>query len=71
LSKGEWVPASNGVIPKGAIISGWDPNRPYWVARSTIDGNIVPCKLTHIQGTCWTLWNGTEHSIKNYEVCKI
>lgn len=59
-----WVPASNGVIPPGAVsICGSD-----FIARVKHQQFIIPGRLSSIDKTCYYGVLGKEHKSNEYEV---
>lgn len=59
-----WVPASNGVIPPGAISTrGSD-----FIARVKHEKFIIPGRLSSTYKTCYYGVLGKEHNSKEYEV---
>ncbi|HEX2955939.1 MAG TPA: DM9 repeat-containing protein [Chitinispirillaceae bacterium] len=62
----EWVPASNGTIPPGAVVGGHEPGRDLYVCRATYHDGVHPGKLV---GNCCSIgWGGREITLPNYEV---
>lgn len=66
---GNWVDASAGQIPPGAVVGGQDCNgEPLYVARAQHEGALIPGKLCASHGCTFVPWGGQEHSKPQYQV---
>lgn len=61
-----WVAASNGRIPRGAVVGGQESNRPLYICRATHNNGLHPGKL--VQRNCNIGWGGKEVLKSSYEV---
>nr|AMP43489.1 DM9-2 [Fasciola gigantica] len=59
-----WVPASNGIVPQGAI----DIGQNIFVARAMHAGEFIPGKLTPAAGQTYVPYAGVEHGVPQYQV---
>ncbi|THD24981.1 hypothetical protein D915_004249 [Fasciola hepatica] len=59
-----WVPASNGIVPPGAI----DIGQNTFVARAKHAGEFIPGKLIPSAGQTYVSYAGVEHGVPQYEV---
>jgi hypothetical protein len=67
--KGKWVAASNGDVPDGAIICGWEANgTPLYVARANYKSGVHPGKVRKEFGAANIPYGGQEVKVANYEV---
>jgi hypothetical protein len=65
----QWVPASNGAVPPGAVVGGYEPGRDLYVSRAEFKGGVHPGKLVANQEYgCCIGWGNKEEYFKNYEV---
>lgn len=63
-----WVSGSNGSIPGGAILSGSDVGGvPLYTCRAWLNSDLIPGKLTTVNGACNIAYNGQEVKIANYD----
>ncbi|KAF4525237.1 hypothetical protein B566_EDAN014012 [Ephemera danica] len=68
----DWVRASNGSVPPGALVGCKNHQGPVYVARFKHQGVMLPGKLIPSYGNCYTAFNGEEIKSKQYEVlCNI
>ncbi|KAF4528029.1 hypothetical protein B566_EDAN002212 [Ephemera danica] len=68
----DWVKASNGSIPRGALMGCKNQHGPVYVARFKHQGVMQPGKLIPTYGYCYTAVNGEEIKSNQYEVlCNI
>lgn len=66
---GNWVNASNGQVPPGAVVGGHDCNgEPLYVARATHEGATLPGKFVPSHGVAFVPWGGLEHAKPEYQV---
>lgn len=65
----QWVSASNGVIPNGAVMGGFqiDVLQPVYVGRAYHEGILMPAKVLFGYGS-YVSSGGKEIAIGNYEV---
>ncbi|CAF1105894.1 unnamed protein product [Didymodactylos carnosus] len=65
----QWIPASNGQIPHGAIPGGTaSDGATYYIGRAEHEGRLTPGKV-HVHNQCLFLpFDGSEHQYSNYEV---
>lgn len=64
-----WVASSNGHVPDGAVSCGSQSNgESLFVGRAHLDGSLTPGKIHRSHGCLYIPFNGTEHSIQQYEV---
>ena len=61
-----WVPASYGQIPAGAIRGGYEDGRPLFICQARYNGGMHPGKI--IGDNCNIGWGGAEISIPEYNV---
>jgi hypothetical protein len=74
-----WQPASNGAVPPGAVIAGWQKYQPQqgstaittqgplYLCRASLNGGIYPGKV--VKNNCnFSAANGKENAASNYEV---
>lgn len=67
---GNWVDASGGQIPPGAVVGGQDcSGEPLYVARAQHEGALIPGKLCASHGCAYVPWGGQEHGKPQYQVC--
>ncbi len=64
----QWVSASNGFVPAGAVEGGYENNPPrrLFICRTRFAGGTHPGKL--IDFTCNITYDGVEVPIRDYEV---
>ncbi|XP_075156713.1 uncharacterized protein LOC142229992 [Haematobia irritans] len=67
-SHGNWIPASNGVVPPNAVSGGFDGSDQLYVARAYHGSDLIPGKLHPSHGCCYVPYGGEEHSHRDYEV---
>ncbi|XP_075992760.1 natterin-4-like [Anticarsia gemmatalis] len=66
---GNWVYASNGTVPGGAVLGGVDVDgKEVYVARAEHAGATVPGKLVPSHGHAYIPWGGEEISKTEYQV---
>ena len=66
---GNWVDASAGQIPPGAVVGGQDcSGEPLYVARAQHEGALIPGKLCASHGCAYVPWGGLEHGKPQYQV---
>ncbi|XP_047022434.1 uncharacterized protein LOC124631846 isoform X1 [Helicoverpa zea] len=66
---GNWVDASGGQIPPGAVVGGQDcSGEPLYVARAQHEGAVIPGKLCASHGCAYVPWGGQEHGKPQYQV---
>lgn len=64
-----WVQASNGRVPDGAVVSGYEPNgEPLYVARAAWAGGVHPGKVRLGLDGAHISFDGGEYMVPNYEV---
>lgn len=71
FSDGEpiWEPASNGRVPDGAVVCGFEPSgEPLYVARVAYAGGLHPGKVRLGLGGAHIGYDGQEIMVPNYEV---
>ncbi|CAG0904189.1 unnamed protein product [Darwinula stevensoni] len=65
----EWVEASNGKYPVGALEGGkTSSGEKIYVGRTKHDSDILPCKLHPSHSACYAPYGGKEMEKKTYEV---
>jgi hypothetical protein len=65
--QGRWVPAANGVIPRGAVQGGVEANgQPLFVCRASYNGGVHVGKV--VGPNCNIGWGGAEVTLPQYEV---
>nr|VZI44329.1 unnamed protein product [Spirometra erinaceieuropaei] len=65
----EWVPASGGEVPKGAIVAGIASDRqPLYIAKARVKDEIPSGKVHAGHSCAYLSYWGREHSVKDYEV---
>lgn len=65
----EWVAASNGDVPTGAVAGGTDcEGGAIYLARFVHEGDVIPGKLVVYCSLAYVSWGGQEHSSGEYEV---
>merc|ERR1712168_1184443 len=65
----DWIYASGGEIPPGAIQGGVDENdEPLYIGRAWHNGCLVPGKVVKDHGCCYVPWGGEEHKYEDYEI---
>lgn len=66
---GNWVDASAGQVPPGAVVGGQDcSGEPLYVARAQHEGAVIPGKLCASHGCAFVPWGGLEHGKPQYQV---
>ena len=61
-----WRFATNGSVPPGAIVGGWEPGRTLFVCRTWFGGGLHPGKI--VGSNCNIGWGGKERVLNAYEV---
>lgn len=62
-----WVPASNGVVPPGAVRGGFEPGNPaLYICRAPYAGGLHPGKI--VGTSCNFGYGGLEVLASTYEV---
>jgi hypothetical protein len=61
-----WVFATNGYVPSGAIVGGWEQGRTLYVCRTWYGGGVHPGKV--VGNNCNIGWGGKEITLEAYEV---
>lgn len=61
-----WIFATNGTVPRGAVVGGWEPDRTLFVCRAWYGGGVHPGKL--VGANCNIGWGGQERALNSYEV---
>ncbi|XP_036342466.1 uncharacterized protein LOC118751757 [Rhagoletis pomonella] len=65
----DWVPASDGIIPPGAIEAGRTADgEPLYVGRAHYCGSLTPGKIQPSHRALYIAFGGYERRIPNYEV---
>ncbi|KAF4529185.1 hypothetical protein B566_EDAN016231, partial [Ephemera danica] len=64
----QWIGASNGDFPHGAVIGSRERGATMIIARAYHEGHLIPGKLYSNHNECYVCHNGGEHAKKNYEV---
>ncbi|XP_039955537.1 uncharacterized protein LOC120771548 isoform X1 [Bactrocera tryoni] len=65
----DWMPASNGMMPPGAIEAGrTDNGEVLYVGRAHYCGSLTPGKIQPSHGALYIPFGGCERRISNYEV---
>lgn len=65
----EWVPASSGQVPDGALPSGeTEDGEPLFVGRTSHEGTRTLGKVQQSHGVCYIPYGGEELSYPDYEV---
>lgn len=59
-----WIPASNGVVPEGAI----DIGQNVFVARAKHENEFIPGKLLPSHGQAYVSYAGVEYGNPHYQV---
>jgi hypothetical protein len=67
----QWVAASAGTVPEGALKGGEDNGNVLYVARAEHEEAVIPGKLLADHGVAYIPWGGEEHSKEAYEVLVI
>ena len=62
----DWVSASNGRIPRGAVQGGYEKGRPLYVCQASYKGGLHPGKV--VDQRCDISWGGRAVVISNYQV---
>ncbi|XP_070494083.1 uncharacterized protein [Chironomus tepperi] len=62
-----WVPASNGVVPTGAIPAGQDGDEQLFVGRAFHEGSLTVGKIHPSHGVLYIPFGGAEVSCPHYE----
>jgi hypothetical protein len=65
-SLSNWIPASNGSAPPGAVEAGHEPGRKLILCRASHNEGVHPGKV--IGQTCCIGWGGKEVCLGSYEV---
>lgn len=69
MNPGNWVPASGGQVPDGAVDFGREADgTPLFVARANLEGGVHPGKVRLGFGSANIPFNGQEVKVTNYEV---
>lgn len=65
-----WVRASNGYIPPGAIMGGYDQKglQPLYVGRTWHSGLLLPGKVSSSNRACYVSLDGREYASLSYDV---
>lgn len=64
-----WVKASNGYVPSEAVSAGVQSNgEPLYVGRARVSGSLTIGKILPSHNCIYVPFDGTEHSISDYEV---
>ncbi|MCI5227552.1 MAG: DUF3421 domain-containing protein [Candidatus Electrothrix sp. AX2] len=67
-SNAGWVPASNGEVPPGTLVSGHEANgEKLYECRAKYNGGVHPGKVRAEFKACNIGWGGKEISIPQYE----
>ena len=61
-----WNFATNGFVPSGAIVGGWEPGRTLYVCHGWYGGGLHPGKI--VGNNCNIGWGGKEITLNSYEV---
>lgn len=61
-----WVPGSNGFVPKKAIKGGYEANRKLYICQANYNGGIHPGKI--VGQVCDIAWGGKEISLPQYKI---
>jgi hypothetical protein len=61
----QWVAASGGQMPAGAVLGGQEPGRSLFVCRANYQNGVHPGKV--VGGNCNISYGGREIEIPNYE----
>jgi hypothetical protein len=64
----QWVAASGGQVPEGALKGGEDNGNALFVARAEHEEAVIPGKLLADHGVAYIPWGGEEHGKESYEV---
>jgi len=64
----QWVKATGGELPEGALKGGEDNGNPLYVARAEHEEAVIPGKLLVEHKVVYIPWGGEEHSKEEYEV---
>lgn len=69
MQEGRWVKASDGKVPLGAVVAGYEANgEPLFVARAKYEGGLHQGKVRLAFGAANIPWGGKEVKVKDYEV---
>ena len=61
-----WVPATGGQVPPGAVVGGQEPGRQLYICRAMHAGGLHPGKI--VGNSCNFSYGGTELTRTQYEV---
>jgi len=65
----EWVNASHGAVPSGALKIGKEANGvALYAARAFIENDWTPGKVNSQHKVCYVPWGGKEHAFSSYQV---
>jgi len=64
----EWKHATNGNVPKFALVGGTNDGKPLYVIRGNINGEACAGKVFPHFGKGYLPHGGKEHEVYNYEV---
>ena len=64
----KWVEASNGDIPKNAVVGGDEDGAKLYIARAFYRGGTHPGKIKEGWDGCNISYGGKEITLRNYEV---
>lgn len=64
----KWVPASNGEVPAGAVVAGFEGNQTLYVGRAEVNNSIAPGSINPQTKVCCCPWGGKNHKRAKYEV---
>ncbi|MGI0491239.1 DUF3421 domain-containing protein [Alkalinema pantanalense CENA528] len=62
----QWVAASGGQVPGGAVLGGQEPGRSLYICRAGYQNGVHPGKV--VASNCNISYGGREIEIRNYEV---
>ena len=68
MGRAGWVPASDGIIPSGSLVSGYESNgEELYACRAKFNGGVHPGETRGGFKGCSIGWGGKEIAVKQYE----